>query len=94
MWTAVGVTTLVRAPDPEITVAFDAAAPAEFGLYLDGIAYINEALDPDQTAIVIAHELGHAFGLVHTSARPSVMNPGNLSIAPTADDRAAIAPCD
>jgi predicted Zn-dependent protease len=41
---------------------------------------------------VIAHELGHAFGLVHVSpdTRPSVMNPGNTTVAPNDGDRAAL----
>jgi hypothetical protein len=94
LWSAAGVSALVRAPDAELDVRFEPAAPAEFGLYAGGIAYVNDDLDADATAIVIAHELGHAFGLVHTTAYASVMAPGNLSIAPTAEDRDAIAPCD
>ena len=39
-------------------------------------------------AITIAHEIGHAFGLVHVPAdqRTSVMNPNNLVVEPTAED--------
>ena len=42
---------------------------------------------------VIAHELGHAFGLFHVPAseRISLMNPGNLTTPPTTADQAALA---
>jgi len=41
----------------------------------------------------VAHELGHAFGLVHVpqSERTSLMNPGNISTPPTVEDQAALA---
>jgi len=92
LWTAVGVGDLQ--PDgTDISVVFASGGPSEFGYYADGIVTINQDLDDDRAAITIAHELGHAFGLVHVSDRPSVMNPGNLTIAPTAADRAAIPAC-
>jgi hypothetical protein len=49
-------------------------------------------LAPDDYAIAIAHELGHAFGLDHVAAedRRSVMNVGNLTVPPTEDDAAAL----
>ena len=96
LWTAVGVTG-PGAPNPiaNVAVAFVPAAPGVYGFYDDAdlTLEISNALADDQRAIVIAHELGHAFGLVHVPAteRASVMNIGNLRIAPTADDRLAVA---
>lgn len=79
-----------------LEVRFEAAAAAFFGLYDDeqGLIYINsDFLSAEQLPIVIAHEVGHAFGLEHVSAdeRVSVMNPGNLKTPPNAEDQAAIA---
>ena len=75
-----------------IEVRFAPAATAFHGLYEDGIIFINDAIDDEPTlAIVIAHELGHAFGLVHVTDRTSVMNPGNLATPPTDGDRDALA---
>ena len=86
---------------PALPVTFEPAATSFRGLYDDerGIVIINAAItDPATRAIVIAHEMGHAFGLAHRSDRASVMKPGNLSIAPTDDDRAEVnalwGPCD
>jgi hypothetical protein len=95
MWSAVGVAAFVRDPDAAaISVSFEPGSPAEYGYYEDGLVTVNDDLAPDATAIALAHELGHAMGLVHVSSRPSVMNPGNLQISPSAADFAAIAPCD
>ena len=96
-WRAVGLT----APDrnatgaDSVSVVFEPGSPASYGFY-DGAGdqiLINDDLGADASPLVIAHELGHAFGLVHVapSERASVMNPGNLTIAPTAADAAAIA---
>lgn len=54
--------------------------------------FINDDLDGQPLAVTVAHELGHAFGLVHVdpSVRASVMNPGNLSTPPTAADAAQV----
>lgn len=76
-----------------MTVAFVSGPQADYGYYDAGAISINDALDGDAAAIAIAHELGHSIGLVHVTDRGSVMNPGNLTIAPTAADRAAIVPC-
>ena len=96
LWTAVGVTGPGQ-PDAtaSVAVAFVPAAPGVFGFYddVDVKLEISDALTDDQRAIVIAHELGHAFGLVHVPAseRASVMNVANLSIVPTHADQLAVA---
>lgn len=89
-WAMPGVGRAATAPET-LSVVFVTAAPAVYGEYADAI-YINSDLASDQAATVIAHELGHAFGLVHVPAaqRKSVMNPGNLSVSPTADDHLAV----
>jgi hypothetical protein len=78
-----------------IELRFEPAALPFHGLYDDetSVVYINSAIaDPSPLAIVIAHELGHAFGLPHVAAaeRASLMNPGNLVTPPTAGDRAEL----
>ncbi|HSD91107.1 MAG TPA: ImmA/IrrE family metallo-endopeptidase [Kofleriaceae bacterium] len=95
MWRADGVTGLTRGDTAEITVEFRDAAASIYGFYDTTTAtlYVNTRLaDPGQRAITIAHELGHALGLVHVSAatRISVMNPGNLITEPTASDSLAL----
>lgn len=82
-----------RSGAPMISVVFEPAAGAFHGVYDDehGVIHINDDLvDPTQLAIVIAHEMGHAFGLVHVTDRTSLMNPGNLSTPPTDEDRLAV----
>lgn len=79
-----------------IDIVFQDAASAFHGFYDDtiGVVFINRDLvDDHQRAVTVAHELGHAFGLYHiaTSARPSVMNPANLSIEPNEQDAADLA---
>ncbi|MCK6551960.1 hypothetical protein L6R52_39380 [Myxococcota bacterium] len=58
-----------------------------------GEIYVNRSIsEPRARAMTIAHELGHAFGLVHVpiDERRSVMNPANVDVAPTAEDAAAL----
>jgi hypothetical protein len=91
LWEAIGVDGLVLGGDAAITVEFRDAAASIYGFYddEDATVYVNAGLaDPAQRAITIAHELGHAMGLVHVdrAVRPSVMNPGNLTVAPAAGD--------
>ena len=80
-----------------IEIVFEDAAAAFHGHYDDehGVVYINARIsDPHARAVVIAHELGHAFGLPHLDDRTSVMNRGNFEIEPTADDRGLIVSCE
>jgi hypothetical protein len=97
MWNEIGTDTVlllsdeVGSPSPEweIPVRFEEAAPQFFGIYLDesGDIVINDGLrDSDERSVVIAHELGHAFGLEHVSGRKSVMNEENLAYHPDQGD--------
>lgn len=74
-----------------IPIEFEDAAPMFFGVYRDemGDVVINDNIDGRyKRAIVVAHELGHAFGLEHVehNERPSVMVPGNADVGPTDSD--------
>jgi hypothetical protein len=65
------------------------------GIYWDSLGTISigrDRLAPEDYALAIAHEMGHAFGLYHVakSDRASVMNVGNLELAPNDDDAAAV----
>lgn len=93
LWRARGVPYLGELGDSAIEIRFEPAALSFHGLYDDerGVVYVNSAIsDRAALAIVIAHELGHAFGLEHITARESLMNPGNLDQPPTPEDEAAL----
>jgi hypothetical protein len=95
LWKANGVAGLTRGEASAVTIEFREAADAIYGFYDDTTAtlYVNVRIaDPQARAITIAHELGHALGLVHVpaDARLSVMNPGNLTTAPNPADAAAL----
>jgi hypothetical protein len=83
------------ATGPAVPIHFQAAAAPFHGLYdpPSGQIYINDDLSGQELAITIAHEVGHSFGLVHISpdVRPSLMNPGNLTVLPTAADVSTLA---
>ena len=93
LWRDRGAPAVGLRADTTVNVIFEDAAPSFHGLYDDtsGVIYINNDLAAGESlSIVIAHELGHAFGLPHITDRPSVMNPGNLTIKPNVADQAAI----
>lgn len=97
LWHSVGVPQLsIGGTGPTVALDFRDAAAVFYGYYdaPHATVYVNDRItDRTERAIVIAHELGHAFGLVHVpaSVRASVMNPGNLTVAPNASDLASIA---
>jgi hypothetical protein len=90
------------APTPAATgepvalpIHFQAAGAPFHGLYDPAGAqiFINTDLDGHDRIVAVAHEVGHAFGLVHVPVgeRRSVMNSGNLDEEPNAADVAALA---
>jgi hypothetical protein len=100
LWRGRGVTAFTADapadPSSTITIRFESAAETFHGLYEPDQAdvLINRDLaDATQRSIVIAHELGHVFGLVHIdpAVRLSLMNAGNLVTPPTAADQQALA---
>jgi hypothetical protein len=96
MWSAVGVTPFAIGEPADIRVVVTTGSPAVYGVYDEATVYLNAALvDPHERAVTIAHELGHAIALVHVPAseRASVMNPGNLTVEPTAEDAAVLETC-
>jgi hypothetical protein len=80
---------------PAVPIHFQVAAAPFHGLYdpPDGQIFINDDLTGEELAITIAHEVGHSFGLVHIppGVRPSLMNPGNLTVSITPEDVATLA---
>lgn len=75
--------------DQTLDVRFENAALVFRGLYEDeiGDVVVNRRLsDPDERAITVAHEFGHALGLPHVETRPSIMNSGNLELRPLEGD--------
>ena len=93
MWRDRGIVDLVRGEPAQLSIEFRDAGAAFYGFYDDTTArvFVNTSLvDDEQRAVTIAHELGHAIGLLHVTDRVSVMNPGNLAITPTPDDVSAL----
>jgi hypothetical protein len=80
---------------PTVPIHFQAAGAPFHGLYDPerGQIFINTDLAGHGQAVAVAHEVGHAFGLVHVSSdeRRSVMNPDNLDEDPNAGDVATLA---
>jgi hypothetical protein len=80
---------------PTVPIHFQAAGAPFHGLYDSerGEIFINTDLAGHGEAVAVAHEVGHAFGLVHVSSdqRRSVMNPNNLEEEPNAGDVATLA---
>jgi len=95
-WDSLGFTQLsLEGPGEPIAVHFEKAGGMFHGFYdpENGEVLINVAIDdPAELQVVLAHELGHAMGLAHValSERLSVMNPGNITLAPTSEDNARV----
>jgi len=103
LWRAHGVSAFdaapadagATAPAAALEIRFDDAAATFHGAYdpaSDRVEINRDLADRATLAIVIAHELGHVFGLVHIAptARISLMNPGNLITPPTDADQRAL----
>jgi hypothetical protein len=91
LWAGHGVATTTE--PTTIDIVFEHASGAFRGVYDDerGVIHVNDSIEElAPLSIVIAHELGHAFGLPHVTDRPSLMNPANLTQPPTDDDRVAV----
>ena len=94
LWRDVGLTALSTSEGVSVPVRFADAAAVFHGVYepSSGIVFINRDLGGAARDITVAHELGHALGLPHVALeeRPSVMNPGNLTVLPSPSDQAAL----
>lgn len=96
LWRARGVSAFdpiaVAQASSAIEVRFEDAGSAFHGVYdpvSDSVVINRDITERETLAIVIAHELGHVFGLAHVAAstRVSLMNPGNLVTPPTDGDQ-------
>lgn len=95
LWNAVLPTQIAigsgpKAPDA-LPIRFEPGEPFYRGIYWDATGDISIARDrlaSGDYALAIAHEMGHAFGLLHVAKteRLSVMNVGNLAVPPTEQD--------
>ena len=93
LWKEAGLTVLststADAP-AQVPVRFEEAFAAFYGVYepSSGVVFINRKLRGFERDITVAHELGHALGLPHIAMteRPSLMNPGNLTVPPSPED--------
>ncbi len=88
---ALGLSRVDEQAGGAIEIRFEPAAAVFFGLYDDegGVVWINRSIaDRNVLGITIAHEVGHAFGLVHVPLDDgmSVMNPNNTIVPPEQDD--------
>lgn len=98
-WTRVLPAQIVVGTGPQaanvLPINFESGDTFFRGIYWDGpgeIAIGRDQLDPEDYALAIAHEMGHAFGLLHVAktTRSSVMNVSNLEIAPNEEDAAEV----
>ena len=97
LWRDVGLTTLTldeSANAARVPVRFAVGPSAFHGVYEPslGLVTVNRVLADRERDVTVAHEVGHALGLPHVdpAERVSLMNPGNLTVVPTADDAAAL----
>lgn len=95
MWNAVASTQMTLEPAPgaaKLPILF-VDSFLYMGFYDDEDSVIRLARRVDQRsamAVVLAHELGHAFNLHHVGDRTSVMNEGNWEVGPLESDARAL----
>ena len=71
--------------DADVSPAHGFGASGQSDAYRGSIT-LETDLGPQWVAQVMAHELGHSFGLGHTNAPDQLMDPSALAPAPTAAD--------